>query len=179
MSTDNNQMEILESDVLADLEGDEGGEFSAGGMEPGVYDARIQDITYRKKTLIARKGEHEGEEFEITEAVFDLELTGDKYNGWTRNHNIQIGKVGGQLRDNVFRGSVRRVVGEEVYREQIRTLPLLADQYSKSFELLKGMECRVTFARPKGKEDDATATAWPRGGLLAPVVVDESDTNLI
>lgn len=180
MSTDNNQMEIVMEDVLADLEGEDSAEFSSGGMQPGVYDARITGLSFTQKELVATKGEHEGETFVIKEAVFELELIGGKVDGWTRTHRIQVGKVGDQLRDGTFQASVRRVVGEEVYQEQIRTLPSLNAQYRKSFELLLGKECRVNFSRAKGQEDDPTVSAWPRGGLLAPSAKDDSSSsNLI
>lgn len=152
-------------DVTNELEGEAPLEFTnVVGVEEGVYDAVITNISPIRKTVPAstKPGkEHPG--FKLDLARIEVELQIPPYKGWKRNYDIMIGrKADGTWVDGTFRTSVRRVIGESAYQSQIRVQPNAKKQYEKAFELLKGQKCRISFVKGEGK-----TRAYPAGNLLA------------
>ena len=160
-------VEIPLADVLAGLEGEKGQDFSANiGVDPGTYLLTINNVIASQSEF---KNAETGIETTYPVALFDLTFKDPKYLGWKRNHKLPIGKRkdNGQWADSLFRASVRKVLGEALYKAQIEPLGTMGERYKKSFELLKGKDCRVFFQKAKKDKDNPNASAWPTGPLMS------------
>lgn len=165
--TNTNVTDLDVDDVLDTLEGEEARDFpKGGGFRPGTYTARITDLKPVEQTFRNGNKAHMAE--------FRLEMTDEDHSGWDVTYRMFMGRnQKGEWGDQTFLRSVRNILGEEDYTNEIAAFGSLGDQYRAIFnDLLKGRDCEITYAHTN--PDDQSSGVFPRGALRG--IADDATT---
>ena|SRR3990167_1320541 len=133
-------------EVMAGLEGEPSPDYEITlGITEGSHPATITKVEAIAVNL-PEKGDKPAVTFH--KARITVELTEPRFSGWERHIDYPLGKYAdGNWADGNFRTSVRRVLGEAVYANQIATIPTASGRYKKAFDLLVSRPCEVFFKK--------------------------------